>query len=90
MNAHVPGAPDAKPRQVLLKARNRRKQKISHTEIVHMAAAEAASRATERRELIATAAYFRAQKRGFEPGHELEDWFAAETELAHAQQFEAL
>ena len=34
-----------------------------------------------RRELIAQAAYFRAQRRGFEPGHELEDWLAAETEV---------
>lgn len=90
MNAQVPRAPDARPRQVILKAKNRRKQKIDHTEIVHMAAAEAASRAAERRELIATAAYFRAQKRGFEPGHELEDWFAAETEISHAQQLDTL
>lgn len=32
-------------------------------------------------ELIETAAYLRAEKRGFEPGHELEDWVAAEAEL---------
>lgn len=30
---------------------------------------------------IATAAYFRAEARGFAPGHELEDWLAAEAEL---------
>ena len=36
----------------------------------------------ERREgLIAEAAYFRAQKRGFAPGHETEDWLAAEAEV---------
>jgi hypothetical protein len=29
---------------------------------------------------IATAAYLRAEMRGFEPGHELEDWLAAEAE----------
>lgn len=34
-----------------------------------------------RHELIAQAAYFRAQQRGFEPGHELEDWQAAEAEV---------
>ena len=34
-----------------------------------------------RHELIAQAAYFRAKHRGFEPGHELEDWTAAEAEL---------
>ncbi|MEA3194901.1 MAG: hypothetical protein QOD26_3234 [Betaproteobacteria bacterium] len=30
---------------------------------------------------IAEAAYYRAQQRGFEPGHELEDWIAAEQEV---------
>lgn len=34
-----------------------------------------------RHELIAEAAYFRAEQRGFEPGHELEDWLAAESEV---------
>jgi hypothetical protein len=34
-----------------------------------------------RHELIAQAAYFRAQRRGFEPGHELEDWQMAEAEV---------
>lgn len=32
--------------------------------------------------LIAERAYFKAEQRGFEPGHELEDWLAAERELA--------
>ena len=32
--------------------------------------------------LIAERAYFRAEKRGFAPGHELEDWLAAEREIA--------
>ncbi len=31
--------------------------------------------------LIAQAAYLRAQRRGFAPGHELEDWLAAEAEV---------
>lgn len=29
---------------------------------------------------IAVSAYYKAQARGFEPGNELEDWLAAETE----------
>ena len=37
--------------------------------------------AQTRQELIAQAAYFRAQRRGFVPGHEEEDWYAAETEI---------
>jgi hypothetical protein len=35
----------------------------------------------QRASLIATAAYLRAQNRGFQPGHELEDWLAAEAEV---------
>ena len=31
--------------------------------------------------LIATAAYFHAERRGFEPGHELDDWLAAEQQV---------
>lgn len=31
--------------------------------------------------LIARAAYFRAQQRGFAPGHEVQDWLAAEAEV---------
>ena len=31
--------------------------------------------------LIAEAAFFRAEKRGFAPGHETEDWLAAESEI---------
>jgi len=36
---------------------------------------------TARHERIARAAYERARTRGFEPGHELEDWLAAEHEI---------
>jgi Protein of unknown function (DUF2934) len=35
----------------------------------------------ERQAMIARAAYFRAEKRGFKNGHELEDWLAAEAEV---------
>jgi hypothetical protein len=35
----------------------------------------------ERRRMIETAAYLRAELRGFEPGHDLEDWLAAEAEV---------
>jgi hypothetical protein len=88
MSAQPTTARPAKARRAVLEAKDRCEQNPDHAEIVRMAAAEAASRAAERCEMIATAAYFLAQKRGFEPGHELEDWFAAETEIAHAQQHE--
>jgi len=35
----------------------------------------------ERRALVAQAAYYRAERRGFTDGHELEDWLAAEAEI---------
>ncbi|HMJ49147.1 MAG TPA: DUF2934 domain-containing protein [Burkholderiales bacterium] len=35
----------------------------------------------ERYKWIAQAAYFRAEKRGFAPGGELEDWLEAEAEI---------
>jgi len=35
----------------------------------------------QRAALIAEAAYFRAEKRGFAPGHDTEDWLAAEAEV---------
>jgi hypothetical protein len=49
-------------------------------------AAKRSKRATvidpqRRRALIAEAAYLRAERRGFQPGHEEEDWLAAELEV---------
>ena len=35
----------------------------------------------QRQVLIAEAAFFIAQERGFSPGHELDDWLAAEREV---------
>jgi Protein of unknown function (DUF2934) len=35
----------------------------------------------EREAMIAEAAYYRAEARGFEAGHELEDWLSAEAEV---------
>ena len=34
-----------------------------------------------RRGMIAQAAYYRAERRGFVPGYETEDWLAAESEV---------
>jgi hypothetical protein len=33
-------------------------------------------------QMIAEAAYYRAEKRGFEAGHEVDDWLTAEREIA--------
>ncbi len=37
--------------------------------------------AEERWRMVATAAYHRAEQRGFAPGHEVEDWLNAEKEI---------
>jgi len=37
--------------------------------------------AEARRALIAETAYLRAERRGFVPGHDVEDWLAAEAEV---------
>ena len=70
-------------------AKTRRTADSTSASIERMAAAVADSRAAERRSMIANAAYFRAERRGFEPGHELEDWLAAEIEVTNLQQREA-
>lgn len=36
----------------------------------------------EVREMVAKNAYYRAEKRGFEDGYELEDWLEAEQEIS--------
>jgi hypothetical protein len=35
----------------------------------------------EFRKMISVNAYYRAEKRGFEPGYELDDWLEAEQEI---------
>lgn len=49
-------------------------------------AAEAERRTADHQVQVALAAYFIAEKRGFDPGHELEDWLAAEAQVASAEQ----
>lgn len=46
------------------------------------AAARADLTPDELRKLISEAAYYRAKQRGFQPGHELDDWIQAEAEVS--------
>jgi hypothetical protein len=41
-----------------------------------------ASGGSDRAEMVRMAAFFRAERRGFAPGYEIEDWLAAEVEVA--------
>jgi hypothetical protein len=39
------------------------------------------------REMVAVNAYYRAEKRGFEPGHEMDDWYEAEREITNIYHY---
>ncbi|MDD5462399.1 MAG: DUF2934 domain-containing protein [Methylococcales bacterium] len=38
-------------------------------------------------EMIAERAYRKAEKRGFEPGHEMDDWLEAEREISNQYRY---
>jgi len=55
---------------------------MTHSELPYYAiAAEPPYFRDDRHAAIAEAAYYRAERRGFAPGHELEDWLAAEAHI---------
>lgn len=41
----------------------------------------------EFREMVAKSAYYRAEKREFEAGHELDDWLEAEQEINNQRRY---
>jgi len=41
----------------------------------------------EFREMVAINAYYRAEKRNFEPGHEMDDWYEAELEITSTYRY---
>ena len=41
----------------------------------------------EFREMVAVNAYYRAEKRGFKPGHEMDDWFEAEKDIKSQRRY---
>jgi Protein of unknown function (DUF2934) len=72
--------PDPKPTDPAVPAeaaRNSPRSRKSPTE----APARVKVTVEARRALIAETAYLRAERRGFGPGHEVEDWLAAEAEV---------
>ena len=80
-------------RQVLVTAKGRgngRPHPDASAAIVRMAESQAEHRAVHRHAMIAEAAYFRAEKRGFAPGHEVEDWVSAELEVEAAERLSTL
>jgi Protein of unknown function (DUF2934) len=61
--------------RVLLRMRGRRSRQ-------HKVAAARVRDPAQRRAMIAEAAYYQAERRHFEPGHELDDWLRAEAEIS--------
>ena len=50
----------------------------------HDPAAARARDPAQRHAMMAEAAYYRAERRQFEPGHELDDWLQAEAEISRS------
>ena len=67
--------PAAKPRA---KSTAKAAKATLHLKSQHLAATPSSDELTG---MIATAAYFCAEQRRFEPGHELEDWLVAEQQI---------
>ncbi|MET0070281.1 MAG: DUF2934 domain-containing protein [Candidatus Thiodiazotropha sp.] len=53
-------------------------KKVSAKKAVKKGSATASISPRERYEMIATMAYYRAEQRDFEPGHDVEDWLECE------------
>jgi len=65
----------------MAESKDRRKTARGATQATPRPDTRVATSSDDTRRRIAEAAYFRAQERGFEPGHELEDWVEAESEV---------
>ena len=64
------------------KKTNKALGKKAHTANVGGAPIQAATHAVEpEQRMIEVAAYYRAERRGFQPGAELDDWLQAEAEI---------
>lgn len=54
---------------------------IDEVQVIQSHLTASSSVRLDRQQLIEEAAYHRAEARGFAPGHEIDDWLAAETEV---------
>lgn len=64
-----------------MRERLQKSQSEPQVERQAMTAAESAPSENELRQMISEAAYYRAEKRGFAPGLEADDWCEAEAEV---------
>ena len=57
------------------------KARVAKPQIQEIEVTNAVSSSPDLQQKIAEAAYYRAERRGFQPGVEMEDWLAAESEI---------
>jgi len=81
----MPVQPSSSPRPARREPRKspraRRATETSETSAATTTTTPSLLEPERRRHMIAEAAYYRAQRRGFAPGFEVEDWLAAEAEI---------
>ncbi len=81
MSVHEQKSPRRTGRQAATAANGAVANSREDADVAQQAAAQAEARAADHQVKVALAAYFIAEGRGFVPGHELEDWLAAEAEI---------
>lgn len=84
----LPAGPAAKSRnheEIKMKARSEpgKKSKGNGSSRQASGPGESDSRDCPREQMIAEAAYYRAEQRGFAPGSEMSDWLQAEADVEH-------
>lgn len=75
------GRTSPKPARPGRKPANPAKASVHEEEVARVASAVVAARHAAHHADIAREAYYRAERRGFQPGYELDDWLAAEKTL---------
>jgi hypothetical protein len=83
MSAHARTAatPARKARSVPVRQNGAAGDLQTHADVAALARTCIEAQQAERHALIEQAAYFMAKQRGFETGHELDDWLAAEAKV---------
>jgi hypothetical protein len=78
----VPSA-ESNTQSLATRSNGKKRHRASSTEksTLHLKGESAAPGSGDVTGMIAAAAYFLAEQRGFEPGHELEDWLTAEQKV---------
>jgi Protein of unknown function (DUF2934) len=80
-NRRLPDAPASPPEAAPAAESSPLKRPLRAPKPTPAAAPRTRVTAEARRALIAENAYLRAERRGFAPGHEVDDWLAAEAEV---------